>query len=250
MTMKKVLILLYGVVAYLLFLASFLYAIGFVWNAMVPKSIDSGEPGPLASSLLINVALLGLFGIQHSIMARPAFKAWWTQFIHPAIERSTFVLLTSLILGLIFWQWRPLPEPVFMIENGALRGLIFAISALGWGIVLLASFLIDHFDLFGLSQVHAHWQGREHHHKSFKTPMLYGIVRHPLMLGFFIAFWFTPDMTQGHLLFAAVVTAYVLVAIQIEERDLVKIIGADYVRYQQTTPMLIPFMKPRRAPAA
>ncbi len=241
--MKKVLILLYGVLAYLLFLVAFVYAAGFLFSWMVPKAINTGEPGPLASSIFINVCLLGLFGIQHSIMARPAFKSWWTQLIHPATERSTFVLVTSLILGLIFWQWRPMPEPVFTVGNGTLRALIYAISGFGWGIVLLASFLIDHFELFGMSQVVAHYQDRKHAHKTFRTPMLYGMVRHPLMLGFFIAFWFTPDMTQGHLLFAGVVTAYVLVAIQIEEHDLVKIIGEDYVRYQKTTPMLIPFTK-------
>jgi protein-S-isoprenylcysteine O-methyltransferase Ste14 len=241
--MQRTLILLYGLIAYACFLVTFLYAIGFVGNLLVPKSIDSGAEGPIGLAILVNVALLGLFGVQHSIMARPEFKARWTKIIPKAAERSTFVLLTCIILGLTYWQWRPITSVVWDVEAPALRTALIGLSWLGWLIVLYATFLIDHFDLFGVRQVILHYRGILYTHRPFAERSLYRLVRHPLMLGFLVAFWATPTMTMGHLLFAGVVTAYVLVALQLEERDLVRQLGDDYVRYQQRTSMILPLPK-------
>lgn len=243
----RALTLLYGVGAYAFFFGTFLYLIGFVGNWIVPKSIDSGVPaGSTASAITINVLLLALFAVQHTIMARPAFKTWWTRYVPACVERSTFVLFATAILALLAWQWRPLPAVVWQVENGALYSLLAVISLAGWGIVLISTFLIDHFELFGLRQSVLYSLGREAEAPAFKERLFYRWVRHPLMLGFLIAFWFTPVMTQGHLLFAAVTTAYVVLAVQIEERTLVHLHGDRYREYQRRVSMLIPFGRSRR----
>jgi protein-S-isoprenylcysteine O-methyltransferase Ste14 len=236
----------YGVVCYAVFLVSFLDAIGFVEGILVPKAINDGTPVAVPRAVLINVLLLSLFAVQHTIMARPGFKKWWTRFVPKPIERSTFVLVASLVLLLIFWQWRPIPMVLWHVEHPVGRFLLEGLSFAGWALVLYASFLIDHFDLFGLRQVFLHLRKRAYSHPAFASPPLYRLVRNPLMLGFVVAFWSTPYMTAGHLLFAAVTTGYILVGIQFEERDLARILGADYLRYRERTPMLLPF--PRKRP--
>lgn len=239
---------LYGIVAYLVFLVSFLYAIGFVGNIVAPKSIDAGEPGTVAEALIINTLLLGLFAILHSVMARQSFKRWWTRFVPASVERSTYVLLASLVLLLLYWQWRPIPDPVWTVENPIAATALLAIFWLGWGMVLLSTCLISHFELSGLSQVFARLRDRELPPAVFKTPFLYRRVRHPLYLSFLLAFWATPVMTVGHVLFAGATTAYILIAIQLEERDLIHFFGDQYRRYRKEVPMLIPLPK-RRKPA-
>jgi protein-S-isoprenylcysteine O-methyltransferase Ste14 len=234
----------YGLVCYAAFFVTILYAIGFVANLGVPKSIDSGVAGPVGQAVVINVLLLSLFVVQHTIMARPAFKRWWTQYVPKPVERSTFVLFSSLILLLVFWQWRPIAGGLWRIEDPLARGMLYGISFMGWALVFYASFLIDHFDLFGLRQVYSHLRRREYTHPEFQTPLLYRLVRNPLMLGFLIAFWFTPDMTYGHLLFAGLTTGYIFFGVSFEERDLAKILGEDYLRYRERTPMILPL--PRR----
>ncbi len=241
----RVLFFIYGVISYLLFLLAFLYAIGFAANCVVPKSIDQGLDSPLGTALTINLLLLGLFGIQHSVMARSGFKAWWTRLVPEPIERSTYVFLTSVILLLLFWQWRPLTLVVWDIENPTLRGVLWALSGAGWLLVLYSTFVINHFDLFGLRQVFLNLRGVEYTQPQFSVRSVYRWVRHPLMTGFMVAFWATPTMTRGHLLFAAVTTAYVLIAIQLEERDLVRQLGTPYEEYRQRTPMLLPLLKKR-----
>ena len=241
--MAQLLTLLYGFVAYAVFLVAFLYAIGFVGNVVVPKSIDSGATFPLIETLVTNVVLLSLFAIQHSVMARPAFKRWWTTIVPKQIERSTYVLLASLILLLLFWQWRPIPAVVWDAGPTPLGTALLALSGAGWLIVLLSTFMINHFDLFGLRQVALYFQRRPYTPLAFVTRGLYKVVRHPLMLGFLIAFWATPVMTQGHLLFAVVTTAYILVALQLEEHDLLEADRATYEKYRRDTPMLIPLPK-------
>jgi protein-S-isoprenylcysteine O-methyltransferase Ste14 len=239
--------LVYGVLAYMIFLGTFLYMIGFVGNWVVPKSIDSGSAGPLGEALLINLALVGLFAVQHSVMARGGFKRHWIKLVPPPVERSTFVLITSLLLGLLFWQWRPMPGLVWEIEGLAGRLGLWVLCAGGWGLVLLATFMIDHFDLFGLRQVHLHAQGKAYLPPTFKVSMIYGRVRHPLLLGFIIAFWATPQMTVGHLTFALATTVYMLIAIQIEERDLIRFHGDSYRHYRGKVPMLLPSFRRTRA---
>lgn len=243
--MSRLLILLYGAVAYVIFLASFLYAVGFVGGFVVPKTIDSGPETDAMTAILIDLALLSLFAVQHSVMARPFFKRWWTQIISPAAERSTYVLASSLLLFLMFWQWQPLPAIVWNVTQPALAAVLWALFGLGWLVVLVSTFLINHFDLFGLRQVYLQFTGQPYTPLPFQTPWLYRLVRHPIMVGFLIAFWATPTMTQGHLLFAAVVTAYVLVALQLEERDLLTYHGETYSAYQRQVRMLLPL--PRSA---
>jgi methanethiol S-methyltransferase len=243
--MNRVLAFGYGVVSYLVFLVTFLYAIGFVGNFVVPKSIDSGEPAPFAQALLINALLLALFAIQHSVMARPAFKRWWTKFVPQPVERSTYVLLASLTLILLFWQWRPMTDVVWSVENPAGLYILWALFAIGWAVVLTSTFMINHFDLFGLRQVHLFRRGDEYTDLGFRTPFFYKVVRHPIMLGFIIAFWATPYMTVGHLVFAITTTVYILAAIQLEERDIVSVHGAAYEDYRQRVSMLLPFPKKR-----
>jgi protein-S-isoprenylcysteine O-methyltransferase Ste14 len=235
---------LYGGVVYLVFVATFLYAVAFIGNLPVPKTIDSGEPGPVVVALLINTLLLGLFAIQHSVMARPAFKRWWTRFVPSPVERSTYVLLASLALLLLYWQWRPMPEIIWSVTNPVGILLLQALFWTGCGIVLISLFLINHFELFGLSQVYARLQRRALPPPVFKTPLFYKKVRHPIYLGFLIAFWATPNMTAGHLLFSIATTGYIMIGIYFEERDLVALFGDQYHRYREQVSMLIPL--PRR----
>ena len=239
--MAGVLTLFYGTVAYVIFLGAFLYAIGFAGNIAVPKSIDSGEAGSLVPSLLINAALLGIFAVQHTGMARTGFKRWWTRFVPQPIERSTYVLLTSLALILIFWQWRPLPGVIWSIESQAGQAVAYALFGVGWATVLLATFMIDHFDLFGLRQVWLRFQGVPYRDLGFRTPGFYKYVRHPIQVGFIIAFWATPTMTVGHLMFAVVTTLYIIIAVKIfEERDLLQQHEETYHTYMDQVGGFIP----------
>ncbi len=245
--MKKSIILLYGIIAYFVFLIAFLYAIGFVGNIIVPKSIDSGTETTLFSSIFINVVLLSVFALQHSIMARPAFKKWFTNIISPAMERSTYILLSSLALLLIYWQWQPITTIVWETESKIAINILTGIFFLGWLIVLLSTFMINHFELFGLSQIFDNLKNRQTPNPKFQTNYLYKIVRHPIMLGFIIAFWATPTMTVGHLLFALVTTIYIFIAVKyLEEKDLRKFIGEKYETYQKEVPMIIPFTKVKK----
>ena len=244
--MGRTLAFVYGVVSYLVFFFAFLYAIGFVGNLVVPKSIDTGPEGALVPSLIIDAILLGLFAVQHSAMARQGFKRWWTGFIPKPIERSTYVLLSSLLLILMYWQWRPMLSVIWNVENPAGRLSLTALFWAGWLLVLLATFVINHFDLFGLRQVYLFQKGVEYTNLVFKKRFLYKFVRHPLLLGFIIAFWATPKMTLGHLVFALATTAYILIAIQLEERDLTNIHGDSYREYQREVSMLIPLPKSKR----
>ncbi len=249
--MRRSLALAYGVASYLVFLAVFLDAIGFVGNIVVPKSIDSGPAVPLRPAVLVDVSLLLLFAVPHSVMARPAFKRWWTRFVPPPVERSTYVLVSSLLLGLLFWQWRPIPGLVWDATIPAVRWLLVAVFWLGWSLVLVSTFLIDHFDLFGLRQVALHAAGRAYTPPAFQNAGLYRHVRHPIMLGFLLAFWATPTMTLGHLLFAVATTAYILIALRLEERDLVSVHGEEYRVYQEQAGMLLPrprFLRSSRKP--
>jgi len=240
--------LIYGLASYLIFSLSFGYAPAFVGNFLVPKSIDVGPDTAPAHAVLINVMLLGAFAIPHSVMARPAFKRWWTRIIPASCERSTYVLISSLLLILVFWQWRPIVSTVWRVE-GWPAATLTAMFGLGWLIAMASTFQIDHFELFGLRQVFDALRGAANRMQAFKTPLLYRLVRHPLMLGMLLAFWATPHMTAGHLLFAVMSTAYILVGVRLEERDLVVAFGASYEQYRQRVPMLLPRL-PGGAPIA
>lgn len=243
--MKKTLSLLYGTVCYFIFLGTFLYAIGFVGNLFVPKSIDGQVQGSLATNILINASLLLLFALQHSIMARPAFKRRWTKIIPSHLERSTYVLMASLCLLLMMWQWRPLGGTVWQVESQALKIALLISFCLGWTVVLVSTFLINHFDLFGLRQVWLYFNGKSYSDLPFRVPIFYRYVRHPLYLGFLIAFWSTPVMTIAHLLFAVLTTGYIFTAIQFEEKDLLTHFGDKYRFYKTKVPMIIPSARKR-----
>ncbi|MCW1957370.1 MAG: NnrU family protein [Mycobacterium sp.] len=244
--MNRYVALAYGAICYLVFLAVFLYSIGFVGNVVVPRTVDHGVTASLPEAVLINIGLLFLFAVQHSVMARPAFKRWWTRFIPTPIERSTYVLIASLVLALMFWQWRTMPAVIWDVAWQPGRVLLWVLFGLGWVTVLVSTFLISHFDLFGLRQVYLAWRGTPYTNLRFRTSMLYRAVRHPLMLGFLVAFWSIPTMTAGHLLFAAATTGYILIAIQLEERDLTATLGDQYRDYRTRVPMLIPGLNGHR----
>ena len=236
--------LVYGLVAYVFFLGTFAYAVLFIGGLWVPKTLDSGAPGPLVEALAVDLVLLGVFAVQHSVMARRSFKAWWTRIVPPVIERSTYVLAATLALGLICWQWRPIPEPVlWRVADPVAAQVLWAVFWLGWAILLLSTFLLDHFELFGLHQVFSHATGREIPSPQFRTPLLYRYVRHPIYLGFVLAFWAAPVMSAGHLLFSAGATGYILVGIWFEERDLVHQFGEQYRKYREQVGMLLPWRK-------
>jgi protein-S-isoprenylcysteine O-methyltransferase Ste14 len=241
---RRFLALGYGAVSYAIFFVTFLYLIGFLGNTVVPKTVDSGETGPFGWALAIDAALLALFGLQHSVMARPGFKAWWTRFVPRSVERSTYVLASSLVLILLYVAWRPLPEAVVTVEHPVARGVAYAVFLGGFGLVLLSTFLIDHFDLFGLRQVWLRFRAHAYEEKRFATPFLYKLVRHPIYVGWFVTFWATPDLTVGRLLFAAAMTAYMLAAIPLEERDLSAQLGEPYRRWRDRTPRFVPRFEP------
>lgn len=238
--MKALLSFVYGLVAYILFAVTFAYTIAFLGNFAVPKTIDSGAAAPLAEALLVNGGLLGLFAVQHSVMARRSFKRWWTQIVSPAIERSTFVLASTAVLAFLLWQWRPVAEPVIWRLDGAAALLIWTVFWLGWAIGLASTFLISHFELFGLRQVLARLTGRLIPDSEFRTPLFYRYVRHPMYVGFLLGFWAAPVMTAGHLLFSITCTGYILVGIWFEERDLIAQFGDRYRRYREQVGMLLP----------
>jgi methanethiol S-methyltransferase len=241
--MQRFVVLAYSIECYVISLVTVLYSIGFVTNFVVAKGIDGGTPARLTTALLIDGLLLALFAIQHSVMARPAFKQIWTRFVPPPAERSTYVLFTSFVLMLLFWQWRPLPRTVWDLHAPALRAAVWGICACGWGIVLVSTLLIDHFELFGVRQAYQNFMGWSDRPGTLKTVGLYRFVRHPLMTGFLIAFWATPTMSVGHLLFAATMTVYVLIAIQVEERELVTLFGDAYRDYRSRVGMLVPAIR-------
>ena len=237
--------LVYGLAAYLLFFGAILYGIAFVANVGVPKGIDGGPTAPLSTAVLVNVLLLGLFAVQHNVMARPRFKECWTRFVPPPIERATFVAAASLLLFLLYWLWQPLPGVVWDIANPLGRAVLWVLYFFGWALVFYSSFVIDHFELFGLKQVWLYFRGEDHATAPFSERSLYRWVRHPLMLGFLVAFWSAPTMTWGRLLFAGVTTAWILFSIQIEEHDLAHFLGEPYRQYRARTPMIVPWRWPR-----
>lgn len=241
--MTRMFFLLYGVISYVIFFLTFLYAIGFVGNLVVPKTIDSGTAGPVVPAVIINVILMSIFALQHSIMARPAFKRWWTRFVPKDIERSTYVLLSSVALIILFWFWQPIDRVIWHVENPAGALVLNILFWAGWLIVLLSTFMISHTDLFGLRQVYLNFTGKEYTDLEFRTPWLYRHVRHPIMSGFIIAFWATPYMSAGHLLFAVVTTLYIIVALQLEEHDLLSHFGDEYKAYKSRVSMLFPLKR-------
>jgi methanethiol S-methyltransferase len=238
--MSRYLTICYGAVAYLLFMVSFVYAIGFLGNLWVPRGVDHALSAPAGPAVLIDVLLLGVFAIQHSVMARPVFKRWWTRFVPSSIERSTYVVLASAALLLLYWQWRTLPGIVWDVSLPVARMVLWALFWSGWATVFLSSFMVSHFDLFGLRQVYLAWRGKPYRDLDFRVRYLYRLVRHPLMLGFLIAFWATPTMTAGHLLFSVATTGYILIALRLEEHDLVESLGDQYRAYRRDVPALLP----------
>src|SRR6266852_4209869 len=242
--------LLYGLVAYFAFFGTILYAIGFVTGLVVPKTIDTGTESSATEALIVNLLLMSLFAVQHSLMARRQFKQWWTRYVPKSVERSTYVLFASLALILLFWKWHPMPAIVWQIDDPNFAVTIATLSLVGWVIVFTSTFLINHFELFGLHQVANNLAGRDMPKPRFRTPLIYGFVRHPIYLGFIIAFWAAPVMTLGHLLFAAVTTAYIFVGIALEERDLVELFGDEYRNYRNRVAMLVPWRKSAPAQTA
>jgi protein-S-isoprenylcysteine O-methyltransferase Ste14 len=246
--MKRLCALLYGLICYAVFFATFLYAIGFIGNFVTPTSLDAAATGSLGAALLIDIALLAVFALQHSIMARPAFKRRWTRVVPAVVERSTYTLFSSAALLLVFWQWRPIGAFVWSAHSTGVTWLLYGGFAFGWLLLLASTFLINHFDLFGLRQVWLYFRGRAYTEIPFRTPALYQLVRHPLYVGWLFIFWSTPTMTASHLLFAVLTTAYILIAIQFEERDLTRAFP-EYATYRKRVPMLIPFARKRAATA-
>ena len=238
--MTKLIAFLYGIICYLIFGVVFLYAIAFVSNVIVPRTIDDGPPAPAWTAVIVDLILMSIFAIQHSVMARQGFKRWWTKLVPEPVERSTYVLAASLALALLVWEWRPIPHLVWRVTDPVLGNLLLALSLFGWLMVVVSTFLINHFELFGLAQVTHHLQGRKAPPPKMRTPMLYRFVRHPIYLGFILAFWVAPVMTVGHLMFAAVTTTYILVGIVLEERDLIAVFGDEYRRYRDRVPALFP----------
>ncbi|HVH86314.1 MAG TPA: isoprenylcysteine carboxylmethyltransferase family protein [Terriglobales bacterium] len=241
--MKRTLALVYGVLAYAFFFGTFLYAIGFLGNVGVPKSIDNGSSTAKTVALGIDLVLLGIFAVQHSVMARKGFKQQWTRIVASYVERSTYVVAASAALALLLWQWRPLPGRIWDVRGTALGSVLNVTFWIGWGILLLSTFLVNHFELFGLAQVWTYFRGAQFHSPEFKTPALYNVVRHPIYLGFVVAFWSAPLMTVGHLLFAIATTGYILVGIYFEEKDLIASFGDKYRDYRNRVPMHVPFLK-------
>ena len=231
---------LYGIVAYGVTLVALLYLIGFTGNLIVPKSIDSGTAGPPLQSAIVDTMLIALFAIQHSVMARPGFKRWWTRMVPASVERSTYVLFASFALLILYWQWQPIPAPVWTVRNSAAAAVLDGIFWLGWVVLVASTFLLSHFELFGLSQVFARLFGKEPSETKFRAPLFYRRVRHPIYLGVLLAVWATPAMSVGHLLFAVVLTGYILIGIQLEEHDLIQQFGDQYRRYRQHAAMLVP----------
>jgi protein-S-isoprenylcysteine O-methyltransferase Ste14 len=239
--MSRFIAFLYGVASYVLFSVTFLYAVGFVAGLVVPKTIDTGTAFPLVEALIVNLLLMSLFAVQHSLMARSGFKRWWTQFVPKSVERATYVLFSSFALILLFWQWRPMPAVVWEVSDPLIAMTVTGLSFFGFLIVLTSTFLINHFELFGLQQVANNLTGRPMPEPRFRTPLYYKFVRHPIYLGFIVAFWAAPTMTVGHLLFAGVTTAYIFVGILLEERDLIDVFGDEYRRYKARVSMLVPW---------
>ncbi|POX87555.1 hypothetical protein C3477_07895 [Mycobacterium kansasii] len=242
--MKRFLIIGHGAMSYLIFVVAFLYAIGFVGNIVVPRTVDHAVTASTGQAVAVNVVLLGAFAVQHSVMARPAFKRWWTRFVPQPIERSTYVLLSSAVLLLLYWQWRTMPAVIWDVRQPAARVVLWVVFWFGWAIVFASTFMINHFDLVGLRQVYLAWRAKPYTEVGFRARLLYRVVRHPLMLGFIIAFWAAPTMTAGHLLFSIATTGYILIALQLEESDLTAALGDRYRNYRRTVPMLFP--RPRR----
>jgi methanethiol S-methyltransferase len=239
----RILAFLYGTAAYVIFFVTFLYAIGFVSGLVVPKTIDSGAATPLTQAAIVNLLLMSVFAIQHSVMARPEFKRWWTKIVPASVERTTYVLFASLALALLLWQWRPMPAIVWQITSPGIATAVTALGFVGWFVVLTSTFLINHFELFGLHQVTNNLAGRAMPAPRFRTPLYYQFVRHPIYLGFIIAFWAAPTMSLGHLLFAAVTSIYIVVGATLEERDLIDVFGDDYRKYRKRVSMLLPWRK-------
>jgi methanethiol S-methyltransferase len=244
--LRRVAVLGYGIVVYVFFLAVLMYTVGFLANAGVPRGIDEGTVGPVWTSVLINALLLGLFAVQHTVMARPAFKRRWTRWVPRPVERSTFVLAASVALALVVWLWQPLPANIWTVEDRTARGLFYVLYGFGWFTVVGSTFLIDHFDLFGLRQVVARARQRTYEPPGFRQPLVYRLVRHPIMVGFLIAFWATPDMSAGRLLFAALGTGYIMVGVRFEEHDLRRHLGATYIAYEAEVPRFVPRPRTRR----